>query len=416
MGFYYDHNKRNLDEREKRRRMDYRSKNDKIYNSDNRTHYINDSYERDYNGKGRAGTLDIYERYLDERDSMYDRRSGRYIRDGRDMRDEGYMRDGRDVRYMGNGRDIRNVRYMRDEGYMRDGRDRRDMKDSFRPTNYDDRSFNYRRNDDVICRSKEIIPRKEGPIYIPEDRCSGDSMYIRRDEYNNKGKSGRYIMNQRSDNDNMKNYRRDDVYGYSNENYARRSLISRDNNFYESNYGRRYGEPKEERIRRYEQNIIKSNYDSCGKEDYDRLLSKYEEPMDNSRNYEKSPSYIGGERLYGRNDTRMYDKDKGQAAKQIFEKQEEINRKPSESLGLFNLSPFTTEDDIRDIIKDCMPDVSNYEIKLMVDSKTGLCRGYSFINFSSIKDSINAKNLIDGKTIKSFFIKTNYGKATTHLK
>lgn len=89
------------------------------------------------------------------------------------------------------------------------------------------------------------------------------------------------------------------------------------------------------------------------------------------------------------------------------------NKQPNMTLGLFNLSPYTTEDDVDEIIKDNLQEVSDYSINVILDPGTGLCRGFCFISFICLEDSINAKNLLNGKAIKGACIKANYSNKTT---
>lgn len=74
---------------------------------------------------------------------------------------------------------------------------------------------------------------------------------------------------------------------------------------------------------------------------------------------------------------------------------------PNVTLGMFNLSYDITEDELTSFINEKCPEfVNKYTCKPIMDRETGRCKGYGFITFETLDDSIKAKSLLDGGEFK----------------
>lgn len=72
---------------------------------------------------------------------------------------------------------------------------------------------------------------------------------------------------------------------------------------------------------------------------------------------------------------------------------------PNLTIGIFGLPCTTTETDLRHILTEKLEGFDQYTHKLIIDERTGLCKGFCFVNFSSLNDSIRAKEIM---SIESF--------------
>lgn len=73
---------------------------------------------------------------------------------------------------------------------------------------------------------------------------------------------------------------------------------------------------------------------------------------------------------------------------------------PNETIGIFNLSYNLTLRDFEEFLADKLAEFSGkFTTKLIVNNQTGSCRGYGFITFDNIDDSIKAKAVLEGGEI-----------------
>lgn len=73
---------------------------------------------------------------------------------------------------------------------------------------------------------------------------------------------------------------------------------------------------------------------------------------------------------------------------------------PNETIGIFNLSYNLTPKDFEDFLNEKLADFQGkFTQKLVLNRETGNCRGYGFITFSDINDSIEAKKVLENGEI-----------------
>ena len=72
-----------------------------------------------------------------------------------------------------------------------------------------------------------------------------------------------------------------------------------------------------------------------------------------------------------------------------------------------NLNFETTEDDLREVFKECGTIVS---VKIINDSYTGKSRGFGFIEMESVSEAKNAISTLNGREVKGNQIKVNEAK------
>lgn len=70
---------------------------------------------------------------------------------------------------------------------------------------------------------------------------------------------------------------------------------------------------------------------------------------------------------------------------------------PNETVGIFNLSRDTTEQDLESALSEKLTDYrGRYSTKLIMDRMTGKCRGFAFLTFESIDEAVKAKDILSG--------------------
>lgn len=69
-----------------------------------------------------------------------------------------------------------------------------------------------------------------------------------------------------------------------------------------------------------------------------------------------------------------------------------------------NLNYETTEDDLREVFKECGTILS---VKIITDAYTGKSRGFGFIEMESVAQAKEAISTLDGREIKGNQIKVN---------
>ncbi|CAG2193121.1 TRA2 [Mytilus edulis] len=78
---------------------------------------------------------------------------------------------------------------------------------------------------------------------------------------------------------------------------------------------------------------------------------------------------------------------------------------PTRCLGIFGLSLYTTERDLRDVFSRYGP---LEEVQVVYDRQSGRSRGFCFIYFKNIEDSIEAKDRCAGQEIDGRRIRVDY--------
>lgn len=81
------------------------------------------------------------------------------------------------------------------------------------------------------------------------------------------------------------------------------------------------------------------------------------------------------------------------------------NPDPSPVLGVFGLSLYTGERDLREMFSKYGP---LKEVQIVYDHQTGRSRGFSFVYFEDVEDAIDAKEHCNGLEIDGRRIRVDY--------
>jgi transformer-2 protein len=72
------------------------------------------------------------------------------------------------------------------------------------------------------------------------------------------------------------------------------------------------------------------------------------------------------------------------------------------------LSIHATENDLREFLAEELSEISDYKITIVHDRNTGTSKGYGFVYFQCLEDSISAKERLAGKCIKGKEIRVDF--------
>ncbi|EQB60695.1 transformer-2 protein-like protein beta [Vairimorpha apis BRL 01] len=317
-------------------------------------------------GDGDSKTADnVSSLPVNERNTSNTRAEAGYIRreEDRQYRDRSYdkyntSREGRgSYRSRPDGEDeYPRKRYDRGEGDF--GQDKRHRND--REEGYGSRNDNFvSRNSGYGSRERNYSPRedhygtRERNYYQRDEGYSRDRSYPPREE----------------------GYYRERSYPPREEGYSRdRGYPPRDEGYYrERNYPQRGQRNYMPRENGYERNRVSDNYNRNLRSTYDPMAE------DSGKSYEQRPKKVIPE-----------------------------NVPPSKALGLFGLSLYATEDDLREFLNEELIDIKDFKITIICDHTTRKSKGFGFVYFQSLEDSIRAKELLTGKAIKGKEIRVDF--------
>ena len=209
--------------------------------------------------------------------------------------------------------------------------------------------------------SRERSSYERRPRYPREDRFSEDrrSSYPREDKFS-KDRRPAYPREDRFSEDRRPSYPREDRFSEDRRPaYPREDRFSEDRRSSYSREGGRYGD-------------------------------------------DRRPAYPRDDRSYRRRDSyddqapsrfRSYNGDR-------FEKRPRQMREdptePNVTIGIFNLSYNLTQRDFEEFLNSKLTDFEGkFTSKLVISNETGRCRGYGFVTFESLEDSIKAKPILE---------------------
>lgn len=81
---------------------------------------------------------------------------------------------------------------------------------------------------------------------------------------------------------------------------------------------------------------------------------------------------------------------------------------PSNTIGIFGFGHYTTEEDVRKILQNKIPHIKGYNYKLIIDERTGFCRGFCFVDFKCLEDAVNAKNILSFESFRGLDLKCDF--------
>lgn len=89
-------------------------------------------------------------------------------------------------------------------------------------------------------------------------------------------------------------------------------------------------------------------------------------------------------------------------------KTKHIPAEPNCTIGVFGFNPNTTDEDLKNLLIEKLPTISNYTHKLIMDERTLQCKGYCFINFKCLNDAITAKSILNLESYRGQDFKCDY--------
>lgn len=155
----------------------------------------------------------------------------------------------------------------------------------------------------------------------------------------------------------------------------------------------KYREGRRDRYELHDREVFSKSGRGYGEEVHPRALYSKQEAYNPNRNIEES-----------RQD--YYYKHDGSAEKPW--KNVPTNVPPSKSIGLFGLSVYATEDDVRDFLKEKISDIQGYKVIIVYDRHRRMSKGYGFVYFETLDDAITAKDRLTGQMIKGKEIRVDY--------
>ncbi|ELA40796.1 uncharacterized protein VICG_02167, partial [Vittaforma corneae ATCC 50505] len=81
---------------------------------------------------------------------------------------------------------------------------------------------------------------------------------------------------------------------------------------------------------------------------------------------------------------------------------------PSNTIGIFGFSHYTTEEDVRKLLKDKIPHIEGYNCKVIIDERTGFCRGFCFVDFKCLEDAVNARDILNFDSFRGLDLKCDF--------
>jgi len=90
------------------------------------------------------------------------------------------------------------------------------------------------------------------------------------------------------------------------------------------------------------------------------------------------------------------------------QKSKRVSADPNNTLGLFGLHHSTTDEDLNQLLEDKLKGLKGYTYKLIVDDRTGFCKGFCFIDFVSLNDAITAKFILNSESFRGQDFKCDY--------
>lgn len=89
-------------------------------------------------------------------------------------------------------------------------------------------------------------------------------------------------------------------------------------------------------------------------------------------------------------------------------KDKHIPAEPNNTIGVFGFGPYTTDEDIKNLLKDKLKNINEYTYKLITDDRTGLCKGFCFVDFKCLEDAINAKDILSFESFRGQDFKCDF--------
>lgn len=126
---------------------------------------------------------------------------------------------------------------------------------------------------------------------------------------------------------------------------------------------------------------------------YDRNSDDYRRVY-NNRDTRDSSYNSRDNNTYNRDNNRGIDNLKRFRSTDTFiKKPKHVPADPNNTIGIFGFNQFTTDEDVRCLLKNRIGHIKGYTHKLIIDERTGFCKGFCFVDFKCLEDAINAKDI-----------------------
>lgn len=81
---------------------------------------------------------------------------------------------------------------------------------------------------------------------------------------------------------------------------------------------------------------------------------------------------------------------------------------PNSTLGIFGLCQSVTEDEMRTALAEKLPGMREYSLKMIVDERTGLSKGFCFVDFACLDDAMTAKEILSNESFRGQDFRCDY--------
>lgn len=81
---------------------------------------------------------------------------------------------------------------------------------------------------------------------------------------------------------------------------------------------------------------------------------------------------------------------------------------PNNTVGVFGFSQYTKDEDVKKLLAKRLKRLGEYSYKLIIDERTGLCKGFCFIDFKCLEDAIIAKDILSFESLWGLDFKCDF--------
>ncbi|KAM0680006.1 transformer 2 beta [Glugoides intestinalis] len=100
--------------------------------------------------------------------------------------------------------------------------------------------------------------------------------------------------------------------------------------------------------------------------------------------------------------------DKGNEIAQKVFKMRHVPAEPNNTVGVFGFSQYTNEEDVKKLLAKRLKNLREYTYKLITDERTGLCKGFCFVDFKCLEDAIIAKDILSFESLWGLDFKCDF--------
>jgi RNA recognition motif-containing protein len=147
-------------------------------------------------------------------------------------------------------------------------------------------------------------------------------------------------------------------------------------------------------------NHYRDKTDRCENDsgDHDNRHSRRDFQVPRSITYNRTEEVYKRPRVDGKNDSSFLKSTRPRHA----------SADPNSTLGIFGLNQFVTEDEMRTALAEKLPGMEGYSFKMIVDERTGLCKGFCFVDFACLDDAMSAKDILNSESLRGQDFRCDY--------